>query len=144
VREGDLDRDSLRELLPVAWQDTEQPSANVAAWLRLFRKAGYVSDGEEVLSGELTIYRGIGVPEATPGISWSLDIDRARWFARRSELALRVQSGSSREATLYSARVDADQVLAFFNARNEREVVVDPKSLRDVRVLERVEPFPEE
>jgi hypothetical protein len=72
-------------VVALAWQDAELPSGQLSTWLRLFRRCGYVDDDcNERLTGELTIYRGVGGPEQKPGISWTLDLDKGivRWGHR--------------------------------------------------------------
>lgn len=46
----------------------------------------------------------------------------AEWFASRF----------NEEGTVYQARIDKSHIYAFFNGRNEFEVIVDPKYLIDI------------
>ena len=50
------------------------------------------------------------------------DRDTAEWFAHRF----------GEEGTVYEAQISKEHILAFFNGRNESEVVVDPKYLEPV------------
>jgi hypothetical protein len=56
------------------------------------------------------------------GVSWSLDVERALFFSKRSG-----------GGPVYAAEVDSEDVLAYFTTRNEAEVIVDPGTLRKVR-----------
>jgi hypothetical protein len=134
--------DEWRELAPMLWMDAEPGGRQRGAWLTLLRiahdRVGLLRDeqGEQLPEGDVEIYRGVsGAPRpgCRSGLSWTLDIERARWFAIR----FAVVHGNPR---VYSATVDSQAVLAFLTGRHEREVVVDPHDLRRVRLLER---FPE-
>jgi hypothetical protein len=72
-------------------------------------------------------------------MSWTLDLDKARSFAKRNELLFRVEHGAG-DPTVYVATVNASDVLAFMVGRNEREIVVDPRKLRTVHVFENLDP----
>jgi hypothetical protein len=132
--------EQLREVVTLAWQDAEFPSARLSTWSGLLRSCGYLTDSDEQLTGELTIFRGVGRPEQQPGMSWTRELEKARWFATRSELLFRVETGEG-NPTIYVATVEASDVLAFFVGRNEQEVVVDPRTLRAVQVLETLQPL---
>lgn len=70
----------------------------------------------ESLPEEMTIYRGTQT-EYWKGFSWTLDKDRAIWFASRFEH----QPG--RIQTLTTATVRKEFVLGYFGGRNEQEIV---------------------
>jgi hypothetical protein len=91
--------------------------------LQLFRRAGYVSDNDEQLSGELAIYRGTFADDPKLGIAWTLSEERARWFAERL---------GAGKASVWRAKVDASEVLGYFTERNEAEIIVAPETLRDL------------
>jgi hypothetical protein len=120
---GPLSVDELRAVLSEHWPRTDAPGDAVPELLALFRRAGYVSDTERRLEGELTVYRGTFGDEPQLGISWSLSEEKATWFARRLGL---------KGAATWRGKVDASQILGYFVERNEYEVVVDPASLRDL------------
>ena len=52
-------------------------------------------------------------------LSWTLDKDTAEWFAHRF----------GENGTVYEAQIQKKYIYAFFNSRNESEVIVDPKHL---------------
>ena len=68
------------------------------------------------LPDELTIYRGIEERGTREGMSWTLDLDKARWFARR---------GCSSSPVLLTAIAKKRNVHALLLGRNESEIVVD-------------------
>lgn len=67
------------------------------------------------LPNEMTIYRGTQT-EYWQGFSWSLSKDKARWFANRYER-------SSNHPMLTTAKVNKEDILGYFDGRNEKEVV---------------------
>lgn len=136
VRQGQLGvgedlATALRQILRLMWPDAEHPSANERHWLRLFRAAGYVSDTDEELEERLVIHRGVGRPRYARGISWTLDYERAVWFARRY---------GANSARMYTVEIASDQALRFFVGRNESEVVVNPDDLPTLRGQVRPQP----
>ena len=133
---GQLSRDELRNLLVDWWSDVQEPSAYEAGeLLELFWEAGFVTDTEGVTrpTTALTVYRG-ATPDGVQGMAWTLDREKAAWFARRGRLI------GEAESRVYAAEIPPQGVLGIFNERGEREVVVDPFSLQDIREV----PFDEE
>ncbi len=111
--------EQLRESLIWVWMDTEFPRQfGYVPVLRLFRRAGYLTDTDKRLSGMLSIFRGC-TPKWRRGISWTLDAEKVGWFATRLGL----------KGKVYAGTVEADKILAYFVGRGEEEVVVDPKSI---------------
>lgn len=82
------------------------------------------------LEDSVTVYRGVTSYNAKniKALSWTLDRDTAEWFAHRF----------GEEGTVYEAQISKEHILAFFNGRNESEVVVDPKYLE--QIMESPEP----
>lgn len=73
-----------------------------------------IADGE----GFLTVYRGIN--DTTEDVlSWSLKKDVAEWFSNRF----------NKVGTLEKARVHVDNVIDYFDFRNEYEVLVFPEDI---------------
>jgi hypothetical protein len=125
-----------RRIVAYVWTGTEAPpSQDQEEWIDMFSSVvglfGRVSDTDEELSGELTVFRGHAGDEGLPGMSWTLSREKAEWFARRFP-----EYG---EPVVYAATVQAEDVLGYFTGRGESEVVVDPETLgalRDVRAVE--------
>jgi len=79
------------------------------------------------LPDEITIYRGIKTPDSPDdphGMSWTLDRDKAVWFANRMKS----------RGVLYTATIKKSKVLAHFLNRGESEIVVHPDSIIDALV----------
>ena len=80
------------------------------------------------------IYRGFrhdedGLDDGLDGLSWTLDLARAKWFARRFP-----HKGGV--AMIAKATVDAEHVLAYITDRGEQEIVVLPWHVSNVTVEE--------
>jgi hypothetical protein len=91
-----------------------------------FREAGDPFPGE----GPFTIYRGIagtGPAERVDGFSWSGSLDFACWFARRFKLE---------NPEIYSAVVQAHEILAYYDGRDEKEFICRPTHVVKVAITE--------
>ncbi len=131
--------------LSQAWIITEAPNADPnlskRELLSLFRSVDpqMLMDEEEYelfrsLDDVVTVYRGVTSYNAknVKALSWTLNRDTAEWFAHRF----------SEQGTVYEAQIPKEHICAVFLGRNEAEVIVDPKHLRDIApVQEQSEAF---
>ena len=141
-------------LLREIWIDTEGPGVNQDIWLELFnrpypKRRKMMTGNErrtlanEGRSGELNIYRGYvdGLDsedseyieedrDRESGISWTLDYNKAEWFARR------FLSGGTGHGVVAEAICKPKDVIAYFESRGEKEIVVDPSKIRILRSQE--------
>lgn len=124
----------LRELLPVAFRDTEfpwrAPLVSKARWIELFKATGFLSDTAGVTEPPregLTVYRGC-LPYYHLGLAWTTNSERAQWFTNRFPVL--------GEAVVYKAHVGPRSILAMFNERKESEVVVNPRGLKGVQEID--------
>jgi hypothetical protein len=110
-------------LLGSIWTDTENGWANLKQWKKFFKSKrtsrNYLMDSEELkildnLPKSVTIYRGCQKDVNENGISWTLDKDRAEWFATRFK-----QEGLVLEKTILKR-----DIIAVFTGRSESEVVI--------------------
>jgi hypothetical protein len=117
---GKITAAELNKLLRSFWSATEGESRRPDEhWLglTLFRAAGFVTEGADLLPGDpLTIYRGQDA-DRPPGLSWTLDREKAERFARRFK---------SPAPTVLVGTVARANVLGYFSGRDEAEVVADP------------------
>ena len=76
------------------------------------------------LDSTVTVYRGVTSFNAknVKALSWTLDRSIAEWFASRFD----------EDGTVYQAQIDKSHIYAYFEGRNESEVIVDPKYLMDI------------
>jgi hypothetical protein len=119
IEEGCLTPAAMRELIADVWTSTEFPGANggVDRWRDAFDIAGWISDDESERPTEpLTLYRG-AVPEYQRGMSWTLDPERAVWFAKR------FMHGND-AGLVYRRTFGPREILARFTGRGEDEYVV--------------------
>lgn len=77
----------------------------------------------------LTIYRGYCYDDAANGLSWTLDKDRAKWFAGRLH-----QEGQP-QPRVRRGTVAAADVLAYHTGRGEAEIVVFPENVKNAEVV---------
>ena len=73
------------------------------------------------------MYRG-APSERRLGMSWSMSLDTAIWFAKRYDLVSSV-------GRVFVAEVPPQHVFAILKSRAESEVVVNPRGLRNVREM---------
>ena len=73
----------------------------------------------------IPLYRGVAVGRNPKGISWTDDLAVAKWFANRYGKGGYVQ-------VIEKSR--KSHVLAYFNSRNEHEVVYDPNREKFERI----------
>jgi hypothetical protein len=127
------------KLVRSSWTDSENIWQNKAQWQNIWRSMGdprsVMDDNEQTvfkwMPEEVTVHRGIRHRTHWPrGMSWTRDKERAVWFAHR------LASGRN-VPTVLTAKVLKKHVLAYVNARGEEEVVVMPRSLREVTADER-------
>lgn len=109
-----------------AWITSENPNTDVNVGLETLinwykeSKKDLLMNREEYLKflslpDNLTVYRGVGTKSNPKGLSWSLGIDKARWFAYRF--------GSY--GAIQEAEITKDKILAYFESRGEEEIIVD-------------------
>jgi hypothetical protein len=82
-----------------------------------------------VLDDMLTIYRG-AIDHRQRGMAWTTDYHKAAQFRRRREQT------EHTPASLFRTEVTPAAVLAAFNTRGEREIVVDPSFLGRIARLD--------
>ena len=107
------------------------PNFTQKQMLGLFKKADpqVLMDEDEykqfqALEDTLVVYRGATSYNANrvKALSWTLDREKAEWFAHRFD----------EDGAVYEAKIDKAHVYAFFSSRNESEVIVDPAFLNEL------------
>lgn len=129
---ADLSIDDLAEAVGQAWTGAEWPEQHITGdgWYVLFDTVGYLvdhqqRDRDEDLPEIVTLYRG-AIPDRRAGMSWTSDLDTARWFARRFD---GIRGGLTGQ--VWRIDIPRDFVLARFNHRRENEHVVDVADFDD-------------
>lgn len=125
--DGRLPFDDLHRVITDVWSMAEWPASalGIDVWVELFSVCGFVSDDGQPRPTEAVVaYRGATLKHAS-GMSWTIDFDRAVWFAQRARNA-------GLEAFVFRREIPPAAILAICGmerGRNEREVVVDPEVL---------------
>lgn len=122
---GRITVEELRELLAQVWTDTEMPSDNLYEIDLLFHEAGFTTDDQEgfdVLPEEITIWRG--GPEG--GISWTLEKERAQWFAARF----------NQNHPLWEVTLSKHAALGYLSGRGESEIVLSAEAWHEHDIRE--------
>ncbi len=78
------------------------------------------------LPEEVTIYRGYDLSNSK-GWSWTLDEVKAEWFANRWR-----EANPGRKRRIATGKVRKRDIIAYFDGRNETEIVVNPQHVRVV------------
>jgi len=129
----DISAQELGKALAWVWTETEFPNSNgIEALLRLFKLAdrrSLMDDDEweilEKLPEEVAVFRGTQSKKAkVRGMSWTLDRKKAEWFRDRFKKL---------DGKVYEASIKKEEILAYFSGRNESEVIVNPKKLKEVK-----------
>lgn len=106
-------------ILSTVWTDAECPGTNKPIWVSLFSadrpgRENLMTSEErgtlESLPDSIQIFRGC-LPAYRSGLSWTLNREKAAWFARRIR------------GKVYSHRILKTGVLAYFNERDEAEIL---------------------
>lgn len=119
----------LAEYLADAWVTEDNPNMDVNVSrreaLELFKKCKktYLMTPEDYqyyknLPDQITVWRGVGVGRTKYGLSWTDDEEKAKWFMNRWNAA-------GEQGTMLRATVDKKDVVAYFNTRNEKEILLD-------------------
>ena len=115
-------------LLGDAWTMARFPANTPScrrAWTEIFTYAGFVSDsGRFKPTDPLTVYRGSDARRRV-GMAWTTNWRTARWYAERWKGYANV-----RQASVWTATVAPEQVLAMFDEQSESEVVLDTSRLK--------------
>jgi len=138
VRDYGFDRSpAFWPTLSSVWTDSENIRENYDEWVWLWESTApnrdlVMTDEEKSelanLPEKITIYRGIKVPEPNDphGMSWTIDRDKAIWFANRL----------GGNGVLFTATIEKSKVLAHILRRGESEIVVHPDEIIDARMDE--------
>lgn len=76
----------------------------------------------------ITVYRGVK-ENNYKGLSWTIDRNIATWFAKRF-------SYNVNKVYLFSGHLKKKDIIAFFDCRNESEIVCDYRKVKDIRCEE--------
>ena len=133
-----LSEKDLAHYVAQAWVEQENPNQDVNCPIpyltKLFKSCNkkYLMTEKDYqtyqnLPDKITVYRGVGVNRNPNGLSWTPNLEVAKWFAQRF-------NSKDKKGYVQTAVISKDKVLAYFNTRNEDEIVCQiPK--KDIKVL---------
>lgn len=130
-----LDNEDFSRLLSSSFTDIERTSSDpriststIIKWFKRADKRVIMNDEEyeywSNLPDAITLYRGIRRGGIKLGISWTTDIEMARWFQKRFESKEGVGS-------LYRIIAPKECCLCYFNKRGECEIILDIETIGD-------------
>ena len=137
-----LSKEDFSKILGDAWVRSENPNDDpnftkrdlIAMFKRADKQALMTEEDYkrwQDLEKSITVYRGV-TPHNEKNIralSWTLDAEKAEWFAMRF----------GENGKVYQAEIDKKDVYAYFGGRGESEVIVEPKGLQDITLVEEIE-----
>lgn len=129
-----LSKEDYTDMLEALWTMMEYPNRDVNVsqkeWIEYWQQADvskiYSQDDKRIidnLPNEFFVYRGLMQEASVKALSWTLDIEKAKWFARRF----------NNEGKVYRAKCKKQDILAYLSCRNEDEIVVDWHKLKDIK-----------
>lgn len=121
----DLSKEEFSELFADAWVTSENPNGDINVSLKEIVKMykycdkQYLMEKEDLdvynnLPDEFIVYRGVSKGRNKKGLSYTRNKDKAEWFANRFGKGYVIEKTIKKE-----------NVLAYFNTRNEDEIVVN-------------------
>lgn len=131
-----LSEQDLAELFADAWISTENPNqdpnCSLAFLIRMFKrcKKEYLMTEEDYeiyqsLPETLTVYRGVAVGRNPAGLSWTQNLETAKWFSERFD-------NGKEKGYILTATINKKDVLAYFNSRGEDEIVCNTKNMQTI------------
>ena len=132
------DPETFWETVRAVWSDSENIVENYHDWMQVWDSdiphREFAMDKEEraelaAMPDEITVYRGVGHKDAQDGMSWTTDLDKARWFAQR------FAGHNGRQPHVVEGVIAKSQVLAYLTGRGESEIVAFPEDVRDQRFI---------
>lgn len=129
-----LSSEDLAKLFADAWVSTENPNQDVNCSIRYLIKMFKRCDKKHLMTEEdykvyeqlpetFTIYRGVAVDRNPKGISFTQNLSTAKWFAHRFDR-------EDKKGYIQVATANKKNVLAYFNTRDEDEIVYDNTKLQ--------------
>lgn len=137
-----IDPDTFSALLSSCWVESENPNDDknvsirtLTSWFKKANKRVLMTEEDyavwEALPSEFEVYRGVCKGHVDYGMSWTRNLKTARWFADRW----------NSHGYILKATIKKEHALAYFNTRNEDEILVDVLAIKnDIVRMEGDEP----
>lgn len=135
-----LSKQDFSTMLGEVWTMEENPNGDVnvkprnsAAMFKRANKKFLMNDEEYAvyskLPSEFVVYRGVAQGRVEKGLSWTRKLSEAKWFSNRFNTP-------NKKGYVLKGTIKKDKVLAYFNRRDENEIVC---RYEDVNGIERLE-----
>ncbi len=134
-----IEKKEFAQLLALCWIQTEGPNQDVNVSQEEFVEMFQKTSAEDLMNldecrtlaelpDEIEIYRGVTEKNKDNilAMSWTMKQETAEWFANRFK----------GKGKVYRAKIRKEDILAVFLGRNESEVIVDPKNLKEISLCE--------
>jgi len=132
-----LNNETFANLLKDCYTETEFPNKDVNVSVQkikeMFQSAdkNLIMDNNEKivynnLNKEVTIYRGFCSKKYYNALSWTLDFEKAKFFATRF---------NNRKGCIYQANIQKEDIFAYLDCRNEKEIIADFDKLYNIKKL---------
>lgn len=128
--------ETLIECYTITEFTSDNTNVSKSEMLQFFKKAKkeYLMDEYELetyksLPEQVEIYRGVRDPKYKYEFSWTLDYDKADWFANRFDTGTPI---------VYSCLINKSDILAYIASRGEEEVIVNAKNLKKYDINEEI------
>lgn len=129
--ESYLSEKDFSELFADAWVSSENPNqdanCSISYLIKTFKRCNkkhlMPKEDYEVytfLPDTFQIYRGVAVGRNPKGLSWTRNLEKAQWFANRFNT-------DNEKGYVQTTIASKNKVLAYFNTRNEDEIVYDSR-----------------
>jgi len=112
------------DIMAWIWTDQENPHIDTVLWFTLFDRASpklLMTEKEyaewNALPQEIIVYRGSDHEPVSGGLSWTLNKEKAEWFATRY----------GRQGRVVEATVPRKKTRALFLGRGEQEIIYSPR-----------------
>lgn len=137
ILQDQLEDQEYWQLLGNVWTDSENIWQNRDTWREALTAnrpdRHMLMDKEEqaalaLLPDALTVYRGFMYDDGEEGMSWTLDQQKAKWFARRFHI-----DPDCERPRIATGHVSKEKVIAYFTGRNEDEIVALPEDVENRR-----------
>lgn len=128
-----LSKEDFAQLLGELWVSQENPNSDVnvsieeaISWFKEADKKNLMSEEDylifQSLPKEIEVYRGVSLGRNKMGLSYTKNKTKAEWFKKRFET-------ENEKGILLHSIIKKENVLAYFNTRDEDELVVDSLSI---------------
>ena len=135
--EYEINDDDYWNILSSVWIDADNIWFHKVAWRYLWNSSRSnkhltMNEDEQTslanLPDKITVYRGTSIRKGIHNLSWTLDKERAKWFAQRHN--------STHTGFLISGVTQKKHVHAHFKSRSEEEIIVESRFVKNKTITE--------